>query len=52
MSAVTKHFSEVPQAFLDAAMMPGGPGDDLNYRLRFPFTPSCAAACAACNRFS
>jgi serine/threonine protein phosphatase PrpC len=29
MSAVTKHFSEVPQAVLDAAMMPGGPGDDM-----------------------
>jgi serine/threonine protein phosphatase PrpC len=29
MSAMTKHFSEVPQAVLDAAMMPGGPGDDM-----------------------
>ena len=29
MSAVTKHFSEVPQAVLDAAILPGGPGDDM-----------------------
>jgi len=29
MSAVTKHFSELLKAVLDAAMMPGGPGDDM-----------------------
>ena len=29
MSAVTRHFSEVPQAILDAATSPDGPGDDM-----------------------
>lgn len=29
MSALTKHFSEVPQAILDAATSPDGPGDDM-----------------------
>lgn len=29
MSALTKHFSEVPQAVLDAAVSPPGPGDDM-----------------------